>query len=843
MSIRMVLIAALVIPATHGFGYLKKHPSNPHYLQETTTGQAVMITSFTAIVPADSTFDYVTRLRVDTQSRRLDYARVWEFTPWSLNTAIWPWAASGTGGGYWGGLGGNKLNMNTWNTTFWTRMNDAMSRAANAGVYAEIMLFDGVGLEADDGRWGNNPWAANNNINSLEVPNAQPPNAGTTDFYVWSSPNLRNQQERWVRKMIDETIAYPNIIYEVENEHRSPSSSFGSHYAQFIQDYIAATYPSSPRLVSYSTISTDLEDFYTIPAVDIVNRHFGNSAENDPTTMNTYLEPRWSFNKPINVDEFANGVGDATLMRQMCWIIITSGAHFHVEDADPAVVYNAVENIRSFKALANWNFVEAAPNKGLITAGGGYCLAKVGEEYVCYFTTSGSKTLNLAAATYRSEWWNPRTGGFYNVATFSHGGGNLIFTPPDANDWVLHVTTRPALTTVLDSKLAGAITIDGSSADWNLSQYTTKMFAGNAGQGDTAIVGYNGFENWTCYAGGHSSSLQFPPTDAADHAARIYSRHDASFLYFLARVDDSSRQTSNPVASNSSNDCVEIYLDPGHDHGASAMSNSNSDVRLVIDAVNQKNVYNATASYATQVLSGVTSAVTTDSAGWWMEVRIAKNALSPAIPAGGTIGVEFALRDNDSNNNAALTTLYSWHDPEISASFPTRIPDRWGDLNMVAVGQPGLASNPNPPHQATNQSANLTLSWSPGSGATSHDVYLGTTSPGTFVGNQAGTTYGTGPLAQSTTYFWRIDEVNAGGVTTGPVWSFTTGAFSLADLDTDNDVDSSDFAIMQGCFTPVSSIVSGPCTIADLNHDFAVDGNDVVIFLPCMTGANLPPGC
>ena len=79
---------------------------------------------------------------------------------------------------------------------------------------------------------------------------------------------------------------------------------------------------------------------------------------------------------------------------------------------------------------------------------------------------------------------------------------------------------------------------------------------------------------------------------------------------------------------------------------------------------------------------------------------------------------------------------------------------------------------------ANGQQRNATndLSWAAGSGATSHDVYFGTSSPGTFRGNQAGTTFDTGTMANSTTYYWRIDEKNANGTTTGDVWSFTTAA-------------------------------------------------------------------
>jgi len=46
-------------------------------------------------------------------------------------------------------------------------------------------------------------------------------------------------------------------------------------------------------------------------------------------------------------------------------------------------------------------------------------------------------------------------------------------------------------------------------------------------------------------------------------------------------------------------------------------------------------------------------------------------------------------------------------------------------------------------------------------------VYFGTASPGTFQGNQTGTTFNPGTLANGTTYFWRIDEKNTIGTTTG----------------------------------------------------------------------------
>ena len=92
----------------------------------------------------------------------------------------------------------------------------------------------------------------------------------------------------------------------------------------------------------------------------------------------------------------------------------------------------------------------------------------------------------------------------------------------------------------------------------------------------------------------------------------------------------------------------------------------------------------------------------------------------------------------------------------------------------AGVSPPGQATSPNPANAATNVVVTTDLSWTAGLYATSHDVYFGTSSPGTFRGNQTATTFDTGTIDYNTTYYWRIDEKNANGTTTGDVWSFTT---------------------------------------------------------------------
>ena len=105
-------------------------------------------------------------------------------------------------------------------------------------------------------------------------------------------------------------------------------------------------------------------------------------------------------------------------------------------------------------------------------------------------------------------------------------------------------------------------------------------------------------------------------------------------------------------------------------------------------------------------------------------------------------------------------------------------PDYTVVISLFDAGQaPNQATNPSPPHGASNVSINSNVSWLNGGGATSYDVYFGTDptpDAGEFQGNQIPTSFDPGTLGYGTDYYWRIDAVNDYGTTTGDVWHFTT---------------------------------------------------------------------
>lgn len=155
---------------------------------------------------------------------------------------------------------------------------------------------------------------------------------------------------------------------------------------------------------------------------------------------------------------------------------------------------------------------------------------------------------------------------------------------------------------------------------------------------------------------------------------------------------------------------------------------------------------------------------------------------------------------------------------------------------------PAKAVNPTPPDLATGVSIETELVWPSVACVTSYDVYFGTTSPGTFRGNQTSIAFAPGPLDRYTTYYWRIDTLNGPLKTIGDVWRFTTIGFK-ADFDNDRDVDQVDFGYFQKCLSGKGEFCSPGCETCDFDNDQDVDSTDFEVFRQCLSGPDQTPNC
>jgi hypothetical protein len=159
----------------------------------------------------------------------------------------------------------------------------------------------------------------------------------------------------------------------------------------------------------------------------------------------------------------------------------------------------------------------------------------------------------------------------------------------------------------------------------------------------------------------------------------------------------------------------------------------------------------------------------------------------------------------------------------------TRSPD-----HSRTVGLPG--------YDTLRVAKNATISWTTAPNVTSHQVRFGETNPPPLVASQTATTWDPGLLAYGHTYYWRIDEISALGTANGPLWSFTVLPLP-GDFDLDGDVDQTDFAHLQNCFSGLGFSYAPGCNDADFDDDGSVNSADFQIFASCMAGQNRPPGC
>ncbi|MHC4645326.1 MAG: LamG domain-containing protein [Planctomycetota bacterium] len=155
-----------------------------------------------------------------------------------------------------------------------------------------------------------------------------------------------------------------------------------------------------------------------------------------------------------------------------------------------------------------------------------------------------------------------------------------------------------------------------------------------------------------------------------------------------------------------------------------------------------------------------------------------------AVAAADTNSPEFKLYKR------ATHLFYNTGSLSRDAAYYWRIDEQYG-VGNIGKGpvwsftiNDGAAFDPYPKDGASSVPIHPVLTWSPGCYSTHHDVYFGTsfedvnvaadpnTAPGR--GRQMDTLFDPGQLEGSTTYYWRIDEVNQtdANLWRGDVWSF-----------------------------------------------------------------------
>jgi hypothetical protein len=131
--------------------------------------------------------------------------------------------------------------------------------------------------------------------------------------------------------------------------------------------------------------------------------------------------------------------------------------------------------------------------------------------------------------------------------------------------------------------------------------------------------------------------------------------------------------------------------------------------------------------------------------------------------------------------NLDFDSLYYWKVVAVNENYEATSGPLWNFRTAPQSEQPPSQPYSPSPHDGYSpvRPANVTLTWqsyNPSGAPITFNVYFGTSSqPPLVSSDQEQQIYQAGQLADSVTYYWRIEAIANSVTTSGPIWRFTTG--------------------------------------------------------------------
>jgi len=356
---------------------------------------------------------------------------------------IAPWARSSKEG-Y--SNGGNRFDLSKWDEAYYQRLKDFIAQAGKRNIIVELDLFSNF---YDTIQWKLSPLNSINNVN------------GTSDIRDHKEvlslrhPEVLAEQEKMVRKIINELKDFDNLYYEVCNE-----PYFGDTLAlREWEAHMTGVVADAEKEFEYKhLISNNVENFKRLVPeprknVSIYNFHYAEPPVTVP--LNYHL------NLPLGDNETGFRGIEGAIYRKEAWSFILAGGalfnhldySFTTENEDGSNIVQKGEpgggskELRSqFRILAEFmkslNFVNMKPigddivkpdPAGTVV----YGLIEDGKVMALYFSgkdtvsTSSTIEINLPAGSYNLKWIDTKTGAETTESHNGHTGGWLQIKSPE----------------------------------------------------------------------------------------------------------------------------------------------------------------------------------------------------------------------------------------------------------------------------------------------------------------------------------------------------------------------------------------------------------------------------
>lgn len=385
-----------------------------------------------------------------------------------------------------------KFDLDQWNPEFFERLHRFLSLASDYGIIVEVTLLSNT---YQPQVWSLNPLNAVNNLNDVET-------IEWMDYTTRRHPKLLARQLAHVRKIVEETNRYDNVIYEICNEPGGKYPGSPDYPAQeevdAWQSAIAgeirrteANLPNRHLIVgqeafAYEPWEQSSDKSFGDFGIDVVNMHplpnttYGGKSYHMGEFMSKQLNLRpvrdyclatAGESKPLNYDEdnVASQYKDIegwTIHRKRAWTTLLSGCHYDYIDFS-IMIYMETGTPESQKHIRVWmkhlsafvhglDLVRSRPLTDAVIEEPAHTLAAVfgipGEDYSIYLADERELTeagaggpietdlrVRLPEGEYRVSCYDPVTGMASPGMRLQGGAETLLALPAFRQDLVVRI--------------------------------------------------------------------------------------------------------------------------------------------------------------------------------------------------------------------------------------------------------------------------------------------------------------------------------------------------------------------------------------------------------------------
>ena len=356
-----------------------------------------------------------------------------------------------------------KFDLDKFNEAYFDRLRSRVKAANDHGIYVIVMLFQGfsVSRKGHEDDWKGHPYNKENNINGIDGDL----NHDGNGFEVHQLRNAKiiGYNERFVKKVIDVTNEFGNVLYEITNENdgSKEDTEWQYHMINFIKKYETTKSKQHPVGMTVQWPGGSNEVLFASPADWISPNEEGGYQTDPPVAQGSKViinDTDHSF--------YYTGLKHEGPKAHQAWVWknFMRGNHIlfmdpyldrypwyvternHPDGNKPDEYWETLRLSMGYVRTIADRINLAAMSPQCQIASSGYCLASMNQtdpELLVYIPKGPWITVDLSEfkGSFSVEWFNPSSGESLQRETVS-GGGRRALKAPFEGDAVLHLVLK-----------------------------------------------------------------------------------------------------------------------------------------------------------------------------------------------------------------------------------------------------------------------------------------------------------------------------------------------------------------------------------------------------------------